>query len=66
MSKDKTLTEMLREHLRNAPSLRRVSKETGVIRDSLQRFRDERQSLRLDHADALARYFRITFKQGKR
>ena len=66
MEEELTLTDMLREHLRKAPSLRRISKETGVIRDSLQRFRDERQSLRLDHADKLAAYFGIQFKQTKR
>ncbi len=59
------MTKMLREHLKRAPSLRKISKETGVIRDSLQRFRDERQSLRLDHADKLAAYFGIEFRQKK-
>ena len=42
-----------------------LSRETGVARASIQRFIDERQSLRLDMADRLAAFFGLSLqKQG--
>ncbi|TVQ30943.1 MAG: hypothetical protein EA376_11275 [Phycisphaeraceae bacterium] len=61
-----TMTELLREALREAPSLRAVARTTGVEAASLVRFRDGRQSLMLDAADRLAGYFGITSRPPRR
>jgi hypothetical protein len=37
-----------------------LERETGVKRSSIQRFVDGRQSIRLDMADRLAAYFRLS------
>ncbi|HNQ24656.1 MAG TPA: hypothetical protein PKK06_16355 [Phycisphaerae bacterium] len=54
-----TLTELLQDALRAEPALRPVAIAAGLERASLQRFRDGRQSLRLDLADRLAAYYGI-------
>ncbi|MCP4640087.1 MAG: hypothetical protein GY851_06630, partial [bacterium] len=54
-----SMTDLLREALLKVESLRRVATETGVQRMAMARFRDGRQSLRLDKADILADYFGI-------
>ena len=54
-----TMTEMLREALANAESVRAVARETGVQQASLVRFLKGGQSLRLDVADKLATFFNI-------
>ncbi len=54
-----TLTSILRRCLRDADSLLGVANATGVQRASLIRFRDGRQSLRLEFADALIAHFGV-------
>ena len=54
-----TLTEMLRQALENAESIREVSRETGLHHASLLRFMRGERSLVLERADALIRYFGI-------
>ncbi|HOD52570.1 MAG TPA: helix-turn-helix transcriptional regulator [Candidatus Hydrogenedentes bacterium] len=53
------MSEMLREALEAAPSLRAVERATGVKRQSLAKFMRQEQSLRLDMADRVAEYFGI-------
>ena len=54
-----SLTEMLREALRESGSLRAVDMATGVKRQSLGLFLRGEQSLRLDMADKLCAHFGI-------
>ena len=54
-----TMTELLRQALTGAKSVRAVARETGVQQASLIRFLRGEQSLRLDKADILAAYFGI-------
>lgn len=54
-----TMTELLRKCLAEAPSIRAVSRETLSDHASLIRFMRGESHLRLDKADALARYFGI-------
>lgn len=60
------MTELLRESIAEAPSLRAIETATGIHRASLRCFRDGKTSLRLDLADKLAEYFGVecTRKQG--
>ena len=61
-----TMTEILRETIRKSEiPLLRLSNETGVERGSLIRFLRGDQSLRLDKADLLADYFKLTLAQRK-
>jgi hypothetical protein len=61
-----TMTELLREALAEAESLRAVERATGVVRQSLMKFL-RGKSLRLDKADLLAEHFGIEHKRkGKR
>jgi plasmid maintenance system antidote protein VapI len=53
------MTELLREHLQDADSIRAVARATGLDHASLVRFTNGQRSLRLDKADALAAYFGI-------
>jgi plasmid maintenance system antidote protein VapI len=55
----KTMTDLLREGLLEAPSLYAVAKATGIQKASLIRFKRGERSLRLDIADRLAAYFGI-------
>jgi plasmid maintenance system antidote protein VapI len=57
--KGKTMTELLRQALSEAESLRAVERETGVKRQSVMKFIRGEQSLRLDLADKLAAHFGI-------
>lgn len=66
IKKIQTLTELLKEALAQAPSLRGVERETGVKHPSLIRFLRGEQSLRLDMADRLAEHFGIVSKQEKK
>jgi plasmid maintenance system antidote protein VapI len=43
-----------------------LSRETGVARASIQRFVDGRQSIRLDMADRLAAFFKLTLTLDKK
>ncbi|MBI4717165.1 MAG: hypothetical protein HY763_05115 [Planctomycetes bacterium] len=62
----KTMTELLREALREADSLYGVAKATGVQKASLIRFVSGRQSLRLDMADRLAAHFGVKCERRNR
>lgn len=53
------MTELLRQALKDAPSLYGVTKATGVPKASLIRFLRGDQSLRLDMADRLAAHLGI-------
>ena len=64
--KEPTMTDVLRGALMECESLRAVERETGVIRQSLMLFMAGKQSLRLDKADALARYFGIVSRRARR
>ena len=57
--KNATMTELLRDAIANAESIRGIQTATGVKRAALTRFRDGKQSLRLDMADKLAVHFGI-------
>ena len=63
--KPKTMTELLREALHEADSIRGVAKATGLQHASLIRFLDGRQSIRLDMADRLAKYFNLHTQKGE-
>jgi len=61
-----TMTELLRESLAAADSIRGVAKATGLRHSSLLRFVHGRQSLRLDCAERLADYFGIESRRTGR
>jgi len=62
----KSMTELLKQELSEADSLRAVERATGVKNPSLVRFLQGKQSLRLDLADKLAAYFGIeSQRKGK-
>lgn len=64
--KGKTMTELLRESIKDADSLRGIETATGIKRASLRKFVNGEQSLRLDLADRLAEYFGIeSRRKGK-
>jgi len=60
------MTELLREALSEAESIRAVAKATGLRHSSLLRFVNGKQSLRLDLADRLAAYFGIESRRTDR
>ena len=60
------MTQLLREALAEAESLRAVERATGVKRQSMMKFLRREQSLRLDKADVLAAYFGIEVKRKGR
>lgn len=64
----KSITETLRDAINATETpLRLLARETGVPHPSIIRFRRGEQSLRLDHADAIARFFDLELKPaGKR
>jgi transcriptional regulator with XRE-family HTH domain len=57
------MTDLLRDGLHKAESLRSVEKATGLKRQALARFMRGEQSLRLDLADKLAAHFGIECKR---
>lgn len=61
----KTMTELLREALTEADSIRAVARENGLDHSSLVRFANSEQSLRLDLADKLAAHFGIVSTRRK-
>ena len=65
MSMGKTMTELLREALAEADSIRGVAKATGLTHVSLIKFLRHETSLRLDLADKLAAHFRIVCVRRK-
>ena len=62
----KTMTELLKQALREVDSLRAVERATGVKNPSLVRFLQGKQSLRLDLADKLAEHFGIESRRTRR
>jgi len=60
------MTDLLREALAEAESLRGVERATGVKNPSLVRFVRGDQSLRLDLADRLAAHFGIECRRKRR
>ncbi len=63
---EKTMSELLREALRGAESLRAVSRAAGVQQASLSRFLSGETSIRLDMADRLAAHLGIECVQRRR
>lgn len=61
-----TMSELLRQALRDADSLRSVANATGLDVGSLSRFAKGEQSLRLDLADRLAAHFGIESRRATR
>jgi len=54
----KTITEALREAIGESElSFKALERETGVLRQSLMKFARGEQTLRLDAADKLAKFF---------
>ena len=70
MPKQQTKAELLRTALDDAiesgTTFRDLERETGVIRQSLMPFARGDCTLRLDKADALAKYFRLELQPAKR
>lgn len=60
------MTELLREALAACESVRAVSRATGIPQPSLSLFLRGVQSLRLDSADTLARYFGIEVRRPRK
>ena len=59
----KSITETLRDAINATETpLRSLARETGVPHPSIIRFRRGEQSLRLDHADAIAEFFNLELK----
>ena len=61
-----TMTELLRQALREVDSIRAVALATGLEHASLTRFVNEQQSLRLDLGDRLAAHFEIESRRTTR
>lgn len=60
------ITEPLRRAIvESGMTYKALSRETGVTRASIQRFVDERNSLRLDIADRLAEFFGLKLSKRK-
>ncbi len=59
------MTDLLREEIGKAESIRAVAKSTGLNHASLIRFVNGERSLRLDLADKLAKHFGIECVQRK-
>lgn len=60
------MSDLLRDSLARAESLRAVERATGVKRQSMMKFLRGEQSLRLDLADRLAEHFGIEIRQKAR
>ena len=61
------MTDLIRQALHEADSIRGVARETGLDHASLIRFARGDSSLRLDLADRLAEHFGISCRRtGKR
>jgi len=71
MPKRRKVSESMTAALRRAIaesdlSFKQLEKETGVIRQSLMKFAAGEQSIRLESADKLARFFGIEVMRRKR
>lgn len=62
---DKTMSELLREALAEADSIRAVARETGLTHVSLIKFLRRETSLRLDLADKLAAHLGIVSRSRR-
>jgi transcriptional regulator with XRE-family HTH domain len=61
------LTDALRKAIHERGlSFKALEKETGILRQSLMKFMRGEQSLRLDIADKLARYFDLEVQPKKK
>ena len=60
------MTELLRQALSDAESLRSVAIQSGLDYASLHRFKSGQTSLRLDKADILAAHFGIESRRTRR
>ena len=60
------MTALLRQAIAEADTLLAIERDTGVKRFALRRFRDGKQSLRLDIADRLAAYFEIEVRRTRK
>ncbi len=60
-----TMTDLLRRAITEADSLLGIERATGVKRAALRRFRDGKQSLRLDMADTLAKHFGLETRRTR-
>ncbi|MCB9852649.1 MAG: helix-turn-helix transcriptional regulator [Phycisphaerales bacterium] len=58
-NRNPTMTELLRQALRDCESLNAVEKATGVKRQTLAKFMRGEQTIRLDSADLLAAHFHV-------
>ena len=65
-SREETMTQALRRALEESESLRQVERDTGLKRQSLMKFKRGEQSLRLDLADKLAKYFGLSVVKKRR
>jgi plasmid maintenance system antidote protein VapI len=60
------ITDVLRQTIvESGISYKALSRETGVARASIQRFVEGRQSIRLDMADRLASFLRLSMTSVK-
>ncbi len=60
------MSELLRQAIQEADALLPIERATGIRRYALRRFRDGKQSLRLDLADKLAAHFGIECRPPRR
>lgn len=61
-----TLTEALRDAINESElSFAALERETGVLRQSLMPFARGEQSIRLDHADELMKFFQLAVRPLK-
>jgi len=67
MTPDETMTDALRRAVRESGlSYYAICRETGLVEDSLSRFMRGKQSLRLDKADAVAKFFGLRLTRRRR
>lgn len=65
-SKQTTLTDVLRKTIEESGlSLYQIAKDTGIVSQSLLRFKRGETSLRLDKADVLAEYLGLELVKQK-
>lgn len=60
-----SLTKILRKQLQKSPcSFLQIEKKTGVKRQTLMKFIKGQQSLRLDMADRLVQFFKLSILEN--
>lgn len=65
-NKPQALGELLKEALRDAPSIRGVERATGISAANLSRFMNDKSGLRLEAVERLAEHFNIVFERKPR